>query len=63
MRERNLLLARTPRHDMMLTTSFVSAWVQLGKEAFELANAGYLEQLRERFHHYRNDNENNRGQN
>ena len=45
---------------MMLTTSFVGAWVQLGKNAFELANVDYLEILRGQFHARRNDNENNR---
>ena len=59
MRQRNLLLARTTRHDLMLTHSFVSAWVDLGRNAFELGNRAYCERLREKFHRYRNENENN----
>ena len=59
MRRRNLLTARTPRHDLMLTSSFVGAWVELGKEAFELCNVTYLDRLRSIFHEFRNENENN----
>ena len=59
MRQRNLLLARTPRHDLMLTTSFAGAWVELGKTAFELGDAAYRDRLREKFHYFRNENENN----
>ena len=63
MRKRNLLRERTPRHDMMLTTSFVSAWVKLGKDSFELADAQYAQRLRDNFYRYRNDNEYNRNRN
>ena len=63
MRQRNLLLARTRRHDMMLTSSFIGAWVQLGKNAFELGDETYLQRLREIFHRNRNANENNGNRN
>ena len=59
MRKRNLMTARTKRHDLMLTTSFSGAWVALGKELFSLGGADYCERLRGLFHEHRNNNENN----